>query len=97
MKNTFYKAERLGLTLFLATGLGGFAALAHGYQYVPRSEIQQAQGELRNEGYYHGRINGHVGFRMHRAIRRYQRANNLAVNGRLDPQTIQSLGVTTGS
>jgi peptidoglycan hydrolase-like protein with peptidoglycan-binding domain len=98
MKNIFHKAEHLGLAVFVATGLGGFAALAHSHHTnVTRSEIRQAQDELKDEGYYHGKINGHEGFRMHRAIRHYQFANNLVVNGRLDPQTIQSLGVPMGS
>jgi peptidoglycan DL-endopeptidase LytF len=102
MKSIFQKAEHLGLSLLVATGLGGFSALAHGYHssssfnYPSKSVIRQAQDELRDEGYYSGSINGFMGPQMRRALRQYQRVNNLNVNGRLDQATISSLGVTQG-
>jgi peptidoglycan hydrolase-like protein with peptidoglycan-binding domain len=101
MKNLIHKAEHLGISFFLAAGLCGFGALAWNtsgnFRHQSRSEIRQAQQELRLEGYYHGGLSGTMSPATVHALRQYQRMNNLYANGRLDQQTVRSLGITYGS
>lgn len=54
-----------------------------------------AQKKLKGMGYYRGEVDGAYGSRTAAAIRRYQIAKNLQVTGRLNPQTRESLGLTT--
>lgn len=57
------------------------------------SVVRNAQQQLKNDGYYTGHIDGIDGPMTRQAIRKYQQAQNLTVNGRLDQQTCQKLGV----
>ena len=58
---------------------------------LPRSEIRQAQQQLRQDHLYRGRIDGIVGSETRRAVQRYQRKNGLPVTAQLDQDTINSL------
>lgn len=55
--------------------------------------ILAAQKKLKRLGYYEGGIDGENGSQTAAAIRRYQLAQNLKVNGELTPQTLNSLGL----
>ena len=81
--------KHFALSLLLAGGMTCFAIPA----FAGQTGIRSAQRQLRNEGYYSGTIDGIDGPMTHQAIRAFQRANNLAVNGRLDRQTCNDLGV----
>jgi peptidoglycan hydrolase-like protein with peptidoglycan-binding domain len=59
---------------------------------VSAAAIRRAQHELKSEGYYNGPVDGVDGPMTRAAIRNYQSANKLAVNGRLDNQTRSNLG-----
>jgi hypothetical protein len=50
---------------------------------------------LRSRGFRPGRIDGHFTRRTTHAVRRYQRARQLVVDGIVGPQTLRALGVTT--
>jgi peptidoglycan hydrolase-like protein with peptidoglycan-binding domain len=50
---------------------------------------------LRSRGFRPGRIDGHFTRRTAHAVRRYQRARHLVVDGIVGPQTLRALGVTT--
>jgi peptidoglycan hydrolase-like protein with peptidoglycan-binding domain len=76
----------------LSIVMAGFATLAQAHSYT-KSEMASAQQLLKNCGYYSGKVNGKRGRTTKAAIRKYQRANNLTVNGHLDWQTRRSLGV----
>jgi len=54
-------------------------------------EVQQA---LAREGYYHGAIDGVVGDGTRRAIRSYERAHGLPVDGRIDSSLLSTIGVS---
>ena len=57
--------------------------------YKPTNkEIQTA---LRNAGFYHGEIDGDIGPMSKQAIRDFQAANNLQVDGRVGPKTWAAL------
>ncbi|HJT86358.1 MAG TPA: peptidoglycan-binding domain-containing protein [Bryobacteraceae bacterium] len=58
------------------------------------SMIRHAQRELKDQGYYRGRVDGIMGPETHRAIREYQRSENLAETGRLNRATASSLGLS---
>jgi lipid-binding SYLF domain-containing protein/peptidoglycan hydrolase-like protein with peptidoglycan-binding domain len=55
-------------------------------------EIKKVQEALRDKGYDPGPIDGVLGPRTRAALRSYQQAENLAMTGRLDPETAAKLG-----
>ena len=102
MTGIYRKLGTLGATLVVAAGTGSFALQARN-SYQPqyyqsnnpsRSIIMQAQDELRDEGYYHGRVDGRLNGRFQQSVREYQRTMRLPATGQLDHRTIRSLGVT---
>ena len=58
-----------------------------------KSEIVKAQESLHEKGYYNGSIDGIIGPATRKAIREYQKAEDLPMNGKLDAQTAARLGV----
>ncbi len=71
--------------------LGSFM-LAHADQMI--ESVQQA---LKDQGFYYGEITGQTSSDLTAAIRRYQIRSGLQVNGQLDGETLQSLGVNSSS
>ena len=57
------------------------------------SIVSQVQRSLAREGYYKGAIDGVIGPRTHYAIRAYQRAHNLRVDGTVNDQLLNNLGL----
>ncbi len=58
------------------------------------SVIVDAQTKLKRQGFYDGTVDGQMGSQTSAAIRRYQLAQNLKVTGELNPQTMNSLGLS---
>jgi peptidoglycan hydrolase-like protein with peptidoglycan-binding domain len=92
--------KNIALSLTLAAGIGTLSAAAHAQdnpgpqaQVSHRSMVRSAQQQLKTNGYYTGAIDGMNGPMTRAAIRKYQGDNNLAVNGRLDLQTREKLGL----
>lgn len=56
-----------------------------------RTDMRQAQQELRTAGLYKGRIDGRTGPRTRRAIMAFQQQHNLSTTGKLDQQTLSAL------
>ena len=54
----------------------------------------QVQQQLAAAGYYQGVIDGIVGEGTRRAIRNYERANGLPVDGRIDDQLLATMGLS---
>ncbi|MGH9435383.1 MAG: peptidoglycan-binding domain-containing protein [Terriglobia bacterium] len=70
------------------------AAPAGGASAVSRRQsIRQVQKDLRDKGYYTGKVDGIEGPQTRKAIRQYQKAEGLSVTGRLDARTAGKLGV----
>jgi peptidoglycan hydrolase-like protein with peptidoglycan-binding domain len=61
------------------------------------STVQQAQEELKEQGYYFGQINGDKNADTIAAIRRFQIRSGLQVTGELDPETLRALHATSSS
>ena len=61
------------------------------------STVQQAQQELKEQGYYFGQINGEKNADTIAAIRRFQIRSGLPVTGELDEQTLRTLRSGTAS
>jgi lipid-binding SYLF domain-containing protein len=59
-----------------------------------KSTIMRAQESLHEKGYYSGSIDGIIGPLTRKALREYQKAESLPINGQLDAQTAAKLGVT---
>ncbi|MGB8341501.1 MAG: peptidoglycan-binding protein [Chthoniobacterales bacterium] len=53
----------------------------------------QVQQQLAAAGYYHGEIDGIVGDGTRRAIRNYERANGMPVNGEINDQLLSAMGL----
>ena len=64
------------------------------YQSGNGSVNARVQQRLAREGYYHGAIDGVIGSGTRSAIRAYERANGLPVDGRIDSQLLGRLGVS---
>ena len=58
----------------------------------PRSK-HRCRSNSPRRGYYHGEIDGVVGDGTRRAIRSYERANGLHVDGRIDDQLLSTMGL----
>jgi hypothetical protein len=58
------------------------------------SIVAQVQQELANAGYYRGAIDGVIGNGTRNAIRAYERANGLRVDGRIDNQLLGTMGLS---
>ena len=71
----------------------GSGAEAQSQQQQALSVIAQAQQKLKDAGLYTGSVNGIRTVATQRAIRRFQRANNLDITGTLTPETRTALGV----
>jgi hypothetical protein len=56
-----------------------------------RSQLKQAQQQLRSAGLYKGRIDGQMGPRTRQAVIAFQQQHNLSTTGRLDQQTMAAL------
>jgi peptidoglycan hydrolase-like protein with peptidoglycan-binding domain len=56
-----------------------------------KEQIKEAQAGLAKAGYYKGEPTGVMNKRTHKAIRAYQKANNLPVTGRLDDELLSKL------
>ncbi|PYI84222.1 MAG: hypothetical protein DME54_08230 [Verrucomicrobia bacterium] len=74
---------KVGAIIFL-----GWIALAYADQMI--ESVQQA---LKDQGFYYGEITGEPSANLTAAIRRYQIRNGLTVNGELNGETLQSLGI----
>jgi len=61
------------------------------------STVQQAQEELKAQGYYFGQINGDKNADTIAAIRRFQIRNGLQVTGELDEETLRALRADSAS
>jgi lipid-binding SYLF domain-containing protein len=61
---------------------------------LKKPDIMRAQESLHEKGYYNGSIDGIIGPMTRKALREYQKAENLPINGQLDVQTATKLGVT---
>jgi hypothetical protein len=56
------------------------------------SVARQVQRHLAQTGYYDGPIDGIIGDGTRRAIRSYERANGLPVDGRIDNRLLETMG-----
>ena len=59
-------------------------------------EVRRVQTRLRDWGYYDGAVDGIFGPATYRAVRRFQRANGLTVDGIIGPQTSAAIGIQLG-
>lgn len=55
--------------------------------------VKDVQYRLRQWGYYEGDVDGIYGSRTYRAVRRFQRNNNLSVDGIVGPKTASAIGI----
>jgi len=72
--------------------VSAFAQLA-----LADSTVQQAQEELKEQGYYFGQINGDKNADTVAAIRRFQIRSGLQVTGELDQETVRALHAASAS
>ncbi|WP_373657937.1 peptidoglycan-binding protein [Acinetobacter baumannii] len=56
-------------------------------------QVKRVQMALVNRGYYSGKIDGNLGKNTRKAIANYQIDKNLAINGRMTTELLNSLGI----
>ena len=61
------------------------------------STVQQAQEELKEQGYYFGEINGDKNADTTAAVRRFQIRSGLQITGELDQETLRALHAASAS
>src|SRR5262245_17867226 len=59
--------------------------------------VQTVQQALKDQGFYYGEVTGEMNATLTAAIRRYQIRNGLQVNGQLNSETLQSLGINSSA
>jgi len=65
-----------------------------GKKFTPSyAQIRKAQQHLRSRGYQPGSADGLMGPQTISALRRYQSNNGLTVTGKVDSDTLDSLGI----
>jgi peptidoglycan hydrolase-like protein with peptidoglycan-binding domain len=57
--------------------------------------IERVQQALKDQGFYYGAVTGEMSSDLTAAIRRYQIRSGLQVNGQLNSETLQSLGINS--
>jgi peptidoglycan hydrolase-like protein with peptidoglycan-binding domain len=57
--------------------------------------VEGVQQALKDQGFYYGEITGQMSSDLTAAIRRYQIRSGLQVNGQLNSETLQSLGINS--
>ena len=60
------------------------------------SVVTQIQTRLKSWGYYLGEVDGIYGSKTETAVKKFQQANGLTVDGQAGPATLAALGVTGG-
>jgi hypothetical protein len=65
----------------------------YGGQTANTSVVVQVQQRLARAGYYHGRVDGVMGSQTRSAIRAYQRAHNMRVDGVMNDQLLGAMGL----
>jgi N-acetylmuramoyl-L-alanine amidase len=58
--------------------------------------VKQIQTRLKDWGYYSGSVDGIYGSRTEAAVKKFQKTNGLAVDGRTGPATLEALGLPAG-
>src|SRR6266508_5169119 len=59
--------------------------------------VEHVQQVLKDQGFYYGEVTGQANANLTAAIRRYQIRNGLQVNGELNSETLQSLGINSSA
>jgi peptidoglycan hydrolase-like protein with peptidoglycan-binding domain len=108
MHHNYQKAKYFALTISVAAAMSGIALAQNATdpdQSKPsvnqnysnpgssKSMMSQAQQQLKQKGFYTGKVDGINGPKTKMAIRRYQKSNDLTQSGRLDQTTRNSLGL----
>lgn len=61
------------------------------------SEVKQIQTKLKRWGYYNGSVDGIFGSQTQKAVRSFQKANGLGVDGIAGPKTLAAMGIQSSS
>jgi peptidoglycan hydrolase-like protein with peptidoglycan-binding domain len=59
--------------------------------------VESVQQALKDQGFYYGEVTGETNANLTAAIRRYQIRNGLQVNGELNAETLQLLGINSSA
>jgi peptidoglycan hydrolase-like protein with peptidoglycan-binding domain len=59
--------------------------------------VESVQQTLKDQGFYYGEVTGEMNATLTAAIRRYQIRNGLQVNGELNSETLQLLGINSSA
>jgi N-acetylmuramoyl-L-alanine amidase len=97
------------LALLMAAVIGYFTySVVNNYPVIPTqagvyrwgsrgTTVREIQRRLKSWGYYNGAVDGIYGYRTYRAVRYFQSKNGLRVDGIAGRQTLNALGINTGT
>lgn len=71
----------------------GPGAVAYQAVMADRSTVIAVQRRLARTGYYHGAIDGVIGYGTRNAIRSYERAHGLRIDGQIDRRLLATMGL----
>lgn len=74
-----------------------FAVFATSRRGSSGSEVRKIQEKLKRWGYYSGNVDGIYGSRTEDAVRKFQRANGLTVDGIAGRNTLAAMGIQTSN
>lgn len=79
-----------------STGMQSSSQSKKAMSQQQNAAVKQVQQALQEKGYEVGAIDGKWGKQSTRALKQYQRDNNIAATGNLNRQTADRLGLSTG-
>ena len=83
-----------GMLALILTSLGSGSDLKQeAPALLQTNDVKRMQQALQDQGHYRGKIDGLIGLHTRASIREFQKAENLPVTGRIDPQTAGKLGM----
>ena len=91
-----YSPYSYGYSSYRPVYRGGYSNTSYrggSTSYRGGSVVVQVQQRLARAGYYHGRVDGVMGSQTRSAIRAYQRAHSMRVDGMLNDQLLGTMGL----
>lgn len=92
-ENALKKEHAAGRTALADAGLGSEPSGAQAAAGLPSGTVKEAQQQLKEQGLYHGQVDGAIGPETRRALTEYQKQNGLRETARLDDATLQRMNL----
>ncbi len=85
------------ICIFSIISITSFSASGLSYMGSRGNEVRNIQQRLKKWGYYFGSVDGIYGTATMKAVKKFQKNNGLKVDGICGKQTLEAIGLPTGS